>query len=678
MADSCAQYVSTDDLKAAKESILHIEHVATSKDANGNPALVVTDPIRGVGYTNSTLDGLEESYKEAIRNLGWNTVGTFQAGATLDQLNDIIQDTSTLTWYRWDGALPKNVPASSTPSGTGGITEGAWQIVDVSDVLRRDLASSDPGKGVSLVNGAATTESVTALSDSFTADQFQNYNRAAEYAKLLQDSGGSAPFSIDCFGDSTMWGATSNNVGVQDPNNPPVVLKNTIAGLYGSVLTVNNRGISGTTMAQMLAGTDGSGSTFESKISTTAASVIYCNHAINDSQLNNNIHQYRLNVLEFVRICRKYGKVPVLVTPNINPYAVGGAIITEAKSKRLEKYVDVMRKCAAAVDCDLVDNYYYFTKTTRMVSPQTLVPDGAHPSTLAYAMSGRNLAIPLVSARVLSKAYDKAGLANTTYYDNISTSRNYFESGGPFDRFNGGLTGTRTSASTGVNLALILDNPTDDTVLVMYGPQWSFGTTSVLTYSGSSAASEFGGTINQNVFLSPLLWEGVYIPERCAMYAGLHVSGIIASTSFGESGADFGICGFGLLPRSTVMASLSGPTQIREYPVIAARATVELNLNLFAMGAVLVMSDCANSTAQLTINWAGNGAALTVVVGSSEFTIAAAVNTGAYYTKIKFNQDKTIAITVGNATITVPASSTAFPNMYISTPSVLHSIRYAV
>lgn len=154
MADSCAQYVSTDDLKAAKESILHIEHVATSKDANGNPALVVTDPIRGVEYTNSTLDGLEESYKEAIRNLGWNPVGTFQAGATLNELNDIIQDTTTLTWYRWDGSLPKTVTAGSSPTPTG---SGAWQIVDVSDVLRRDLASTSPTKGSALVANRNST-----------------------------------------------------------------------------------------------------------------------------------------------------------------------------------------------------------------------------------------------------------------------------------------------------------------------------------------------------------------------------------------------------------------------------------------------------------------------------------------------------------------------------------------
>ena len=140
---NCSDYISADDLKTGKQAILHIEHVAKSEDASGNPALEVTDEIRGEPVKNYTLDGLEDLYIQAIRNLGWNPVGTFQAGATLTKLNDIIQDTSTLTWYRWDGVLPKTVPASSTPAGTGGVAAGAWQIVDVSDVLRRDLAAAD-------------------------------------------------------------------------------------------------------------------------------------------------------------------------------------------------------------------------------------------------------------------------------------------------------------------------------------------------------------------------------------------------------------------------------------------------------------------------------------------------------------------------------------------------------
>lgn len=136
MADSCGAYVSADDLKAAKESILHIEHVATSKDANGAPALVVTDPIRGVDYTNATLDGL-------FSDIGFKPVnGSFEDGGTLNNRWEVLLYEADGSFYQWMGSLPKVVPAGSTPASAGGIGPGAW--VDRSDLtLRSELAASD-------------------------------------------------------------------------------------------------------------------------------------------------------------------------------------------------------------------------------------------------------------------------------------------------------------------------------------------------------------------------------------------------------------------------------------------------------------------------------------------------------------------------------------------------------
>lgn len=145
MADSCAQYVSTDDLKAAKESILHIEHVATSKDGNGNPALVVTDPIRGVGYTNSTLDGL-------FSDIGFKPVnGSFEDGGTLVNRWDVLLYETNGAFYQWMGVLPKTVPAGSSPFDSGGNLLPGW--VDRSDLtLRAEISSPD---GYQLIGGLA-------------------------------------------------------------------------------------------------------------------------------------------------------------------------------------------------------------------------------------------------------------------------------------------------------------------------------------------------------------------------------------------------------------------------------------------------------------------------------------------------------------------------------------------
>lgn len=140
MADSCAQYVSADDIKATKESILHIEHVATSKDANGNPALVVTDPIRGVGYTNATLDGL-------FSDIGFKPVnGSFEDGGTLVNRWDVLLYETNGGFYQWLGTLPHTVPAGSSPFDSGSNLLPGW--VDQSDLTLRSQLSSSVGNPI--------------------------------------------------------------------------------------------------------------------------------------------------------------------------------------------------------------------------------------------------------------------------------------------------------------------------------------------------------------------------------------------------------------------------------------------------------------------------------------------------------------------------------------------------
>lgn len=81
--------------------------------------------------------------------------GSFSTGATVDAKNELVVFTDGK--YRWDGALPKEVPADSTPTTTGGVGDGAW--VSVGDAsLRSDLSSPD---GDSLINhGDKTVQNV--------------------------------------------------------------------------------------------------------------------------------------------------------------------------------------------------------------------------------------------------------------------------------------------------------------------------------------------------------------------------------------------------------------------------------------------------------------------------------------------------------------------------------------
>jgi len=204
-----------------------------------------------------------------------------------------------------------------------------------------------------------------------------------------------------------MYGQVTNAGPSQDPNNPPSKLQLALNLVYGLSIPVNNRAISGSNLRGMMAGTDGSGSTFESKISTGGidqnTTVIICNHGINNSQDNLSIDQYRADLVEFVRLCRINGKVPVLETPNPCPPIL---ITTEDKNKRLLSYVRVMRDVAKKMGVDLVDTYDLMMKSFRYFRPEEMYPDGVHPASFVYRQCGFNLAIPFVSCQPISKADD--------------------------------------------------------------------------------------------------------------------------------------------------------------------------------------------------------------------------------------------------------------------------------
>ena len=111
------------------------------------------------GKNLKTWYGVQQDANEAISQYGYITLDSFEDGNTLTLPNQVLRLEATGEYYRWDGVLPKVVPANSTPESTGGIGPGVWLgIGDAS--LRAELGS--PG-GVNLVNGAAKQEDVDIL-----------------------------------------------------------------------------------------------------------------------------------------------------------------------------------------------------------------------------------------------------------------------------------------------------------------------------------------------------------------------------------------------------------------------------------------------------------------------------------------------------------------------------------
>lgn len=102
------------------------------------------------GVNHYTIEGLRWVAQQAISKFGYITIDSFQAGATLSLPNQILRDTTTGEYYRWDGQFPpegKVVPSNSTPANSGGIGVGAW--ISVGDAsLRSDLQLPD---GASLI-----------------------------------------------------------------------------------------------------------------------------------------------------------------------------------------------------------------------------------------------------------------------------------------------------------------------------------------------------------------------------------------------------------------------------------------------------------------------------------------------------------------------------------------------
>lgn len=87
---------------------------------------------------------IAESIK-ASGKIGYITRRSFEKGFNVTTWNEVLLWEEDGDYYRWDGTLPKNVPAGSTPETSGGIGSGAW--VSVGDAsLRQTLGSRElPG-----------------------------------------------------------------------------------------------------------------------------------------------------------------------------------------------------------------------------------------------------------------------------------------------------------------------------------------------------------------------------------------------------------------------------------------------------------------------------------------------------------------------------------------------------
>lgn len=181
MSSGCGDVLSLADLQTAKKHQIFEAEVITGKSggvAGGADIDYATNQV--TGQTQKTLPAV-------LRDAGFSPVSwDFSTGGTLT-VNDrdkVVYDPVSKTWYSYAGTLPVTVPASFNPVG-----DVNWKPQTDTD-LRNDLASSDVGKGVDLVNGAAKQTQVDVLqvrSDSFAyIEDYANLVAGDDWSDAVQ------------------------------------------------------------------------------------------------------------------------------------------------------------------------------------------------------------------------------------------------------------------------------------------------------------------------------------------------------------------------------------------------------------------------------------------------------------------------------------------------------------
>lgn len=148
MSSGCGDVLTLEDLRIAKQHQLFEAEVITGK--RGGTALG-----EDIDYATNLATGQTQKTLPAIlRDAGFRPASfTFTTGGALN-VGD--SDVGVLwpvsgggdgNYYIWRGDYPKTIPAGSSPTSTGGVSQSGWKLLG-DTVLRQDLASV---RGFSLI-----------------------------------------------------------------------------------------------------------------------------------------------------------------------------------------------------------------------------------------------------------------------------------------------------------------------------------------------------------------------------------------------------------------------------------------------------------------------------------------------------------------------------------------------
>ena len=140
MSSGCGDVLSLADLQTAKKHQIFEAEVTTGKSggvAGGADIDYATNQV--TGQTQKTLPAVLRDAGFKLADFDFTSGGTLSAN---DRNTAVLWPSSSGgdgDWYYWLGALPKIIPASSSPQSTGGVADGAWQPVG-SVILRQQIS----------------------------------------------------------------------------------------------------------------------------------------------------------------------------------------------------------------------------------------------------------------------------------------------------------------------------------------------------------------------------------------------------------------------------------------------------------------------------------------------------------------------------------------------------------
>lgn len=342
------------------------------------------------GQAHYTIEGLRWVAQQAIAAFGYITLDSFEDGNTLTLPNQVLRLESTGEYYRWDGVLPKTVPAGSTPDSTGGIGEGAW--LSVGDATLRGDLSKDSGAGIiGTSSGNTVQEEIDNSKNGIAANDTADYG-SRNIRKLLNINyliKSRSAVKILCQGDSITAGYDISSTDIVDgaPDNAthatvtyPERLGPYLQEQSGAPTSITVRAISGYTAKNAYDNPD-----WQTNPNCDLAILMY---AINDASVGN-INEYLEYMEKLIRRFIDWG-MGVLVCQT----ASGSFSMYNFNSANYQQsYAFQIKNLATLYNCA-----YMNLGELQFNMPQGAVQsDGTHFNSLGYQRMGEAIASMLMA-----------------------------------------------------------------------------------------------------------------------------------------------------------------------------------------------------------------------------------------------------------------------------------------